>query len=283
MTRADTPDHPGFSANVSILFTELPYLERFAAARSCGFRAVESWWPFADPVASRAEVDDLCEVVTTAGVALSALNLYAGDMTSGERGMCCRPDRQSELDANLEQVLLIAARTGCRQFNLLYGQLDDRWTTDEQHACAVAAYRRVAQAVTAVGGTVLIEPLARGLNGDYPLQTGEDVVELITGPLGGADGVALLFDLFHLGSNGVDLVTSVDRLLPWIGHVQVADSPGRGEPGTGRLPIADTLRTLWARGYDGLVACEYQPSTTTADTFGWLDDVAAPLLAREQA
>lgn len=264
-----------YAANISIMFAEVPYLERPAVAHSAGFDLIESWWPFAGPVGAPAELDALIEAIDHAGVSLTALNFYSGDMAAGERGIASRPDRQDELAGNTEQLIEIAERTGCRSFNLLYGQLDDQWTESDQRATAAAAVLAAAAVVERIGGTVLLEPLTRGLNGRYPLVDGDDVVALITGPLAGADNIRLLFDLFHLGSNGVGLVEAVGRFEPWIGHVQIADSPGRGEPGSGSLPIMPTLAALAEAGYRGVVAGEYQPTRATIETLDWLPDRAA--------
>ena len=269
-----------FAANISIMFTEVPYLDRPAAARAAGFGFIESWWPFADPVGTRDQVDSLVDAIARAGVALCAINFWAGDMPSGQRGVTSHPDQGAVLSANTDQLLQIAERTGCRQFNLLYGQLDERWSPQVQHDTAIEAYTAAADRVAGLGATILIEPLAAGLNGAYPLVDGDDVISLITGPLARSTNVRLLFDVFHLGSNGVDLVTAARRMLPWIGHVQIADAPGRGEPGSGQLPIDSTLAELAARDYAGFVAGEYTPTTDTTQTLDWLShrtrDVPTP-------
>lgn len=259
------------SANVSMLFTELPYPERFAAAAQAGFTTVESWWPFAVPDPSAAELDSLVRSVEAAGVTLSALNFYGGDMPAGERGVASHPDRQDQLAANVRAVVAIAERTGCRLFNLLYGQLDDRWSPSLQADTAVDAIRSAAAAVGHLGGTVLLEPLTKGLNGNYPLATADDVLAILHGPLQDVDNVSLLFDTFHLGSNGVDLVETATALGAGLAHVQLADSPGRGEPGSGALPLTQTLDALKTAGYQGLVACEYKPTTDTTSSLSWLD------------
>ncbi|TCN30116.1 hydroxypyruvate isomerase [Kribbella orskensis] len=258
------------SANVSMLFTELPYLDRYAAAARRGFTQVESWWPFATATPPPAEVDLLVTAIEAAGVSLSALNFFGGDIAGGERGIASRPDRQDELAANLDALVEIAERTGCRLFNLLYGQLDDAWSPEEQAETAVAAIRSAAEAVASVGGTVLLEPLTEGLNGRYPLLTADDVLEILDGSLKDVDNVSLLFDTFHLGSNGVDLPATAARFGANLAHVQIADSPGRGEPGSGALPIDETLDALKAAGYSGVVACEYKPTTDTTSSLNWV-------------
>jgi hydroxypyruvate isomerase len=265
-----------YCANVSIMFTELPYPQRFAAARAAGFAAVETWWPFDRPTPTSAEVDAVLEAVSRSGVRLQALNFYAGDMAAGERGVACRPERRHELEASVDILVRMAEETGCRLFNLLYGQLDDHRPAAVQHQAAVDAIAHCADPVAALGGTVLLEPLARGLNGAYPLHTPDDVVRTLD-QLPGVDNVGLLFDLFHLGSNGIDLVQAASRYADLIRHVQVADAPGRGEPGSGELPITATLTALRAAGYAGAIGCEYKPSTPdTTDTLDWIPDAAEP-------
>jgi hydroxypyruvate isomerase len=180
------------SANVSLLFGELPYPERFRAAADAGFTAVESWWPFAEPHPGDARLDELAGIVAEAGVRLTGLNFYAGDMPAGERGVACRPARAHELDVNAEAVLRVARATGCRGFNLLYGQLDPGADAASQRVAAVEAYRRAAQAVADVDGVVLVEPLAEGLNGAYPLHTHRDALDLMDDA--GVERLALLLD-----------------------------------------------------------------------------------------
>jgi hydroxypyruvate isomerase len=258
------------AANISIMFTEHPLLDRPAAARRAGFAQVEMWWPYGEPVAPAAEVEALLDALAQAQVRLTGLNFFAGDMPNGERGVASHPDRQEDLRGNTRQLLAIAAATGCRAFNLLYGQRDERWTPAEQDRTAVEAVAAAAQAVRGIGGTVLLEPLAEGLNGAYPLLDPIQIINMITGPLAGHDNVRLLFDLFHIGSNGFDIVARARECAPWIGHVQIADSPGRGEPGSGSLPIRECLAALREVGYEGTAACEYKPTGPTESTLAWI-------------
>ena len=256
------------SANVSLLFTELPYSERFAAAADAGFALVESWWPFPTPSPSTTELDAFVSALS--GLRLNALNFYGGDIPGGERGIASHPDRADELAANTRAIVEIAERTGVRQFNLLYGQLDDRWSPETQHSTAVASIRAAATAVAGFGGKILLEPLSQGLNGRYPLLTADDVLAIVDGPLKDLDNVSLLFDTFHLANNGVDLLATASALAPRLAHVQLADTPGRGEPGTGTIPFDSVLDTLKASGYQGVVACEYNPSVETGASLGWI-------------
>jgi len=282
-------EHQGFalSANVSLLFGELPYLDRFAAARAAGFDLVETWWPFSTPTPSTQELSALLTAIDDADVELRGLNFFAGDMAGGERGIACASDRRGELEANVDAVVVIAEATGCRRFNLLHGQLAadpgaapgapprSEWG-EAQQATAVEAYRLAAAAVDAVGGVVLVEPLAEGLNGSYPLTDHRQVLALLDGPLAGVGNIGLLYDTFHLGSNGIDLVAAAAEAGSRIQHVQVADTPGRGEPGSGRLEWPPIFAALQRAGYTGPVAAEYKPTGPTTDTLTWIDRQPAP-------
>lgn len=255
------------AANVSLLFTEHPYPQRFAAARAAGFDAVESWWPFPTATPTDADVDAVLRAVDDAGVRLAALNFFAGDMAAGDRGVLSDPARSDEFLGSLAVIARVHERTGCPVFNALYGQRDDRFGADEQDECAVGNLRAATSALPG-SATVLLEALAVGQNGTYPLTTCEQVVRVLdaAGP-----GVALLFDTFHLASNGEDLVAAIERYGDRIGHVQLADAPGRGEPGTGSVDFPAVLAALSAAGYSGVLAAEYRPTAGTVDGLGWVD------------
>ena len=254
-------------ANLSILFTELPLLARPRAAADAGFDAVEFWWPFdtADP--SPAQVDAFVDALDAAGTRLVGLNFFAGDMPAGDRGVVSWPGRQAEFTSSVEIAVDIARRTGCRTFNALYGNRIAGLTPSEQDELATANLTVAATAVQPIGGTIVLEPLSGAP--DYPLLTAADALAVADRvPL---DNVALLCDLYHLAVNGDDLDT-VTKLVERIGHVQFADAPGRGEPGSGQLDLLRHLTTLAANGYRGHVGAEYRPTGTTADSLGWLPD-----------
>jgi hydroxypyruvate isomerase len=257
------------SANLSLLFAERPYPERFRAAAESGFTSVESWWPFPTPDPSTTEIDALLRAIDDAGVRLTGMNVFAGDMPAGERGIACLPGRRAELERSLGPLLRIAEETGCRGFNLLHGRLDPELDRAAQEEHAAASYRLAAEAASGIDGTILVEPLARGLNGAYPLETDEDALALIDRV--GHPSLALLLDTFHLGSNEVDVLGTIARHGARIGHVQLADAPGRGEPGSGELPLTGIGGALREAGYRGTVAAEYRPTRETALTLDWLE------------
>lgn len=264
-------------ANVSLLFTELPLLERPRAAREAGFDGIEMWWPFPEATPGPAAVDELLRAIDDAGIALRGLNLWAGDMPDGERGVISDPERRPQFESNLELVASIARHTGCRMFNALYGQRRPGLAAQDQDETAVANLLTATETLGAFGGVVLVEPLSRGLNGDYPIETASDaraVIERVRRR--GGTSIGLLFDTFHLTNNGDDLLAVIERYGEVIAHVQLADTPGRGAPGTGIVDFVAVLDALHARGYRGAVACEYVPGDDTVASLGWVG--AAPHL-----
>jgi hydroxypyruvate isomerase len=256
-----------YDVNLSILFTELPVLERPSAARDAGFDAVEFWWPFDVAIPSDAEVDRFVRAITDAGVQLVALNFFAGDMAGGDRGLVSWPARSSEFLDSVQVAVGIAAELGCRTFNALYGNRIDGVDPGDQDEAAVENLAFTAHAASRIDGTVLIEPLSGAPK--YPLHTAADVLAVID-LLPHRDNIRLLADLYHLAVNGDDLDAVADNLVGRIGHVQIADAPGRHEPGTGALDIDGYLARLAANGYGGFVGLEYKPSGASAASFAWL-------------
>ena len=262
---------PRYAVNCSILFTEIPLLERPAAARQAGFDAVEFWWPWPVAVPGDAEVDRFVAAVSDAGVQLIGLNFAAGDMPGGDRGLLSWPARSAEFRDNVDVTIGIGERLGCRAFNALYGNRVDDAGAEEQDALAAENLAIAARAAKRVEGTVLVEPVSGAPR--YPLRTAADALAVIdrASAHGSVDNIRLLFDVYHLAVNGDDLDAAIDRAAGRIGHVQIADAPGRHQPGTGELPIDRWLDRIFATGYDGWVACEYNPEGPTADSFGWLE------------
>ena len=250
-----------WAANLSILFPELAVTERPAAAAAAGFDAVESWWPFPTATPDPTEVDSFVNAIRDADVQLVALNFYAGDMPAGDRGIASWPGREDEFHASARIAIDIGKRLGTKAFNALYG---NSIPGADQDDLAVRNLRHAAAQVAEIGGTILIEPVSGAPA--YPLLTAADVIAVLDRV--GADNMALLADLYHLSVNGDDVAKAIDVHFGRIGHVQIADSPGRHEPGTGQLDLAGWLHTLDERGYTGYVAAEYQP---TDAGFDWME------------
>jgi hydroxypyruvate isomerase len=264
-------DHPlHYDVNLSILFTELPLLERPAAAAAAGFTAVEFWWPFDVAVPEDSEVDRFAAAVEDAGVQLVGLNFFAGDMPGGDRGLVSWPARSTEFRDNIHITLALGARLGCTVFNALYGNRVDDATPEKQDELAAENLALAAKAAAGQGAVVLLEPVSGAPR--YPLLTAADAVAVMdrVERASGADNLRLLFDLYHLTVNGDDVLAAIDAYSSRIGHVQIADAPGRNEPGTGEIDIDGQLAALADAGYRGFVGLEYKPSGSSADSLDWL-------------
>ncbi|MCM3660605.1 TIM barrel protein [Georgenia satyanarayanai] len=257
-----------YTVNCSILLTELPLAERPAAARAAGFAGVELWWPFANATPADDEVDAFVATLRDADVQLTGLNFAAGDMPGGDRGLVSWPARSAELRDNLDVVARIGERTGCRSFNALYGNRVEGADPAAQDALGAENLALAARAVERVGGTVLLEPVSGAPA--YPLRTSADVIAVLdrVGEEHGATNLGLLFDVYHLAVNGADVDAELAAYAARVAHVQVADAPGRGAPGSGELPIERWVADLRAAGYAGPVGLEYKSADT--DPFAWL-------------
>ena len=260
-----------YEVNCSILFTELPLLERPAAVKAAGFDAVEFWWPFAEAVPADKDVDAFVAAVQDAGVQLVGLNFFAGDMPAGDRGLVSWPARSAEFRDNVDVTVGIGERLGCTAFNALYGNRVEGIAPEAQDELGAENLALAARAASRIGGTVLVEPVSGADR--YPLLTAADALAVIARAVlagAGEQNIGLLADLYHLAVNGDDVDAVIARHAARVAHVQIDDAPGRNEPGTGSLPLERQLAALEAAGYDGWVGLEYKPATTSADSFEWL-------------
>jgi hydroxypyruvate isomerase len=258
-----------YLVNCSLMFTEEPLLRRPAAARAAGFSAVESWWPFAAPVPSDREVDAFVAAVQEAGVALAGLNFFAGDLAGPDCGVLSIPARSGQFRDNIDVTAGIGERLGVRGFNALYGNRVDGVDPAAQDELAIENITLAAKAVAGIGATVLIEPVSGPK--PYPLRTAGDAVGVVQrARAAGAANVGFLCDLYHLASNGDDVDAAIAAYAGVTVHVQIADAPGRGEPGSGELPLDRYLAALEDHGYRGWVSLEYKPTTTTEASLAWL-------------
>ncbi|MFF9265569.1 TIM barrel protein [Streptomyces longwoodensis] len=264
-----------FNVNLSILFTELPLLERPAAAAAAGFTAVELWWPWIDtPTPERAELDALRRAVEDAGVRLTGLNFYAGELPGPDRGALSLPGEESErFRANIDVAADFAQSLGCTALNALYGNRADGVDPVEQDALALENLVRAARAADRIGAVLLIEALNAPESPRYPLVSAPAAVAVVdrVNEATGLGNARFLMDLYHLSMNGEDLPAVIERYAGRTGHVQIADNPGRGAPGTGSLPLEDLLDRLAKAGYEGWVGLEYKPGDRpSAEAFDWL-------------
>ncbi|NUT37872.1 MAG: TIM barrel protein [Hamadaea sp.] len=264
-----------FDVNLSILFTELPLSERPAAAAAAGFDAVELWWPWVDsPTPGQSELDALRKAIQDAGVRLTGLNFYAGRLPGPDRGALSLPGEESErFRANIDVAADFAQSLGCTALNALYGNRVDGVDPAEQDALALENLVLAARAADRIGAILLIEALNEPESPRYPLVSAPAAVGVVdkVNAATGLDNARFLMDLYHLAMNGEDLPSVIDRYAEKTGHVQIADSPGRGAPGTGALPLEELLGRLRKAGYDGWIGLEYKPGDRpSAESFGWL-------------
>jgi hydroxypyruvate isomerase len=256
-----------YAANCTFLFTEVDLLERPAAARAAGFDAIEFWWPWPDqPVPPDAEIDKFVTAVRDAGVHLIGLNFFAGDLAGADCGVLSIPARSAEFRDNIAVTIGIGEALGVPAFNALYGNRVSDVTPEQQDDLAIENLTLAARAAAAIGGTVLVEPVSGPK--PYPLRTANDVAAVLDRVH--APNLGMCCDLFHLANNGDDIDAALAAYSQRIAHVQIADHPGRGEPGTGTLELKRYLSTIAASGYSGYVGLEYIPTTTTIDSLRWL-------------
>ncbi|MFI6079642.1 TIM barrel protein [Streptomyces sp. NPDC051217] len=267
-----------FNVNLSILFTELPLLERPAAAAAAGFTAVELWWPWVEtPTPPQAELDALKKALDDADTRLVGLNFYAGRLPGPDRGALSLPGEESErFRANIDVAADFAASVGCKALNALYGNRVEGVDPRTQDELALENLVLAARAADRVGAILLVEALNRPESPHYPLVSAEAAVDVVdrVNAATGLGNAAFLLDIYHLSMNGLDaeaLTAVIDTYADRTGHVQIADNPGRGAPGTGTLPLQDLLDRLRKAGYEGWVGLEYKPGDRPSDeSFEWL-------------
>jgi hydroxypyruvate isomerase len=260
---------PKFSANLSFLYQELPFLDRFAAAARDGFGALEYLGPYAEPKARVAAALAAC------GLEQALFNVPSGDWAAGERGIACLPDRVAEFRDGVERALDYAAALNCTRLNVLAGLAPVGADREGLEATLVDNLRHAAARAAAAGVRLLIEPInTRDMPGFFLPTTAmaERVLDRV-----GSDNLFIQYDFYHMQIMQGDLVPTFARLRDRIAHVQIADHPGRNEPGTGEINYGFVLGELDRLGYDGWVGCEYRPKAGTRDGLGWMRPyLAAP-------
>jgi len=251
-----------FAANLSMLFTDAPLVDRFARARAAGFRAVEVQFLGDTPV------DRVKHELERHGLELVLLNFDVGDFKGGARGYLNDPAQADRLRRALDEGLETARRLGVRRMNAMAGNLLPGVPEAIQHETIVENLRKAAPAAASAGVTILVEALNRFDNPRYALTTSAAALEVLRRV--NQPNVRFQYDCFHMQRMEGNLTETVTKNLAWIGHVQVADVPGRHEPGTGEINFPFFFRALAGAGYSGAVGLEYVPSGPTEATLGWL-------------
>lgn len=256
---------PRFAANLSMLFTELPFLERFAAARAAGFAAVEYLFPYDHPK------EQLAALLRQHQLKQVLHNLPAGDWAAGERGIACHPGRVAEFRAGVAQAIEYANALDCPQLNCLAGKLPPGASREEAHATLIDNLRFAAAQLKFHGIRLLVEPINHFDIPGFFLTRTDQALALIDQV--GSDNLLLQYDVYHAQRMEGELSETLRRHLPRIGHIQIADNPGRHEPGTGEIHYPWLFGHLDALGWRGHIGCEYKPRTTTQEGLHWLKDM----------
>jgi len=253
---------PRFAANLTMLFNEVPFTERFAAAAAAGFGGVECLFPYAHPA------DELAGLLAAHGLQQALFNLPPGDWDAGERGLAALPGREDEFRASVATALAYARALRCPTLHVMAGLVPEGADRVAMHATYVANLRHAADAVADDGITLVIEPLNdRDVPGYFlpRIDAAAAIVAEVDRP-----NVGLQFDCYHVQIMDGDLATRLRRHAGLIRHVQIAGVPERHEPDTGEVAYPYLFGLLDELGYAGWVGCEYRPRTTTVAGLGWL-------------
>ncbi len=260
---------PKLAANLTMMFTEVPFLDRFEAAARAGFTGVEYLFPY------DYEIDRLISRLRRFGLYQILHNLPAGDWAAGERGIACHPDRVREFREGVELAIDYAIALGCRQVNCLAGIPPHNADPERVHRVFVENLGFAARELKRAGIRLLIEPINPFDIPGFYLQTVEQAAAVIDEV--GSDNLFIQYDLYHQQRTKGELVATFRQHKHRIAHIQLADNPGRHEPGTGEINFPRVFELLGSEGYAGWIGCEYKPLTTTAEGLAW----TRPYLRRE--
>lgn len=253
---------PRFAANLSTLFTDAPLIERFGRAARAGFAAVELQFPYELPAAA------IREQLDRHGLEMVLHNLPAGDFAAGDRGIACDPARVAEFRAGVPRAIDYARTLGVPRLNCLAGKMPAGVDEAALRRTFVANLRFAAAALADAGLVLLVEPINRfDVPGFYVHRTLQ-AIELLDEA--GAANAFVQYDVYHAQRSEGELAGTLERCLARIGHVQIADNPGRHEPGSGEIHWPFLFAHLDRIGYAGWVGCEYFPAARTEDGLGWL-------------
>ena len=263
---------PRFSANLSMLFDELPFPERFAAARAAGFDAVECQFPYAWPAQT------LARALREHSLEMVLHNLPAGDWDRGERGIACHPDRVDEFRAGVARGIEYAQALGCERLNCLAGIVPEGVDRPTARRTLIENLRHAASALEQAGIQLLIEPINHFDIPGFLVSRSAEAVQIIDDA--GCANLFLQYDIYHAQRMEGELANTIVRLLPRIAHMQLADNPGRHEPGSGEIRFDFLFDFIDRAGYPGWIGCEYKPLADTVQGLSWLHAWRARQTAR---
>ena len=253
---------PKFAANLTMLYNEHGFLDRFAAAAAAGFRGVEFLFPYAYPA------EQIAGQLAKHRLELVLHNLPAGKWEAGERGIACHPDRVTEFQDGVGTAIAYAKALGVPQLNCLAGIVPLGVSRDAARATFIANLAFAAARLNAEGIRLLIEPINTFDIPGFFLSGTRQALDIIDET--GAGNLFVQYDIYHMQRMEGELANTIKSNLALIRHLQLADNPGRNEPGTGEINFAFLFRFIDQLGYDGWVGCEYKPAATTAVGLSWL-------------
>jgi hydroxypyruvate isomerase len=254
-----------FSPNLEFLFVEVPFLERFAAARAAGFDTVEMHW-----VKPRG-VSAIADALEQNGLTLDAFNVEVGDFSKGDRGWAAdgRPGAEEAFRSTIEDAAEHASRLGNRKVHVLSGKRNPDESRDSQLARVQDRLAWAGERLAQVGVTPVTELLNPYDNPGYVIESIGDVERLVDGV--GSDRLKIEFDFYHVQRVSGELLNTYRRLIDKVGHIQIADAPGRNEPGTGEIDYRNVLAAVDDSGYAGHIGLEYRPKTTSDTALAWIE------------
>lgn len=252
---------PKFAANLTMLFNEVGFLERFDKAAQAGFGAVEFLFPYDYPV------EQLQEALSRNKLKLILHNLPAGNWAGGERGIACHPERIEEFKSGIDQAIAYATALGVKQINCLAGIKPQNVSAADARRVLVDNLKFAAAKLKAAGIRLLIEPINTFDIPGFFLNHTQQALDIITDT--GSDNLFVQYDIYHMQRMEGELANTIRTHLAQIAHLQLADNPGRNEPGTGEINYAFLFAFLDKLGYDGWIGCEYKPATNTEAGLGW--------------
>ena len=257
---------PKFAANLTMLFNEVPFMERFEAAAQAGFQHVEFLFPYAFPAA------DIKARLDANGLTLVLHNLPAGDWDAGERGIACHPNRVEEFRSGVAKAIGYAQVLGVPQLNCLAGKAPAGVDAQVLHQTLVENLRFAAAALKKAGLRLLIEPINPFDIPGFVLNRTDQALALIDEV--GSDNLFVQYDIYHAQRTEGELGATLQKHLARIGHIQLADNPGRNEPGTGEINYPFLFQLIDRIGYTGTIGCEYKPAGSTTAGLGWREKLA---------
>lgn len=253
---------PNLSANLTMLFTEVDFLDRFKLASQAGFKAIEYLFPY------QWDKQLLADKIKANHLLQTLHNIPAGDWSAGDRGIACIPGREGEFQDGVGKAIEYAKALECPKLNCLAGVPPEDADPEKVRQILVDNLIFAAKALEKEGITMVVEALN---NLDVPGFYFVHIEDILTVKREiGQSNIYVQYDVYHMQIMEGNLINTINRNISEIGHIQIADNPGRHEPGTGEINFPNLFKAIDQAGYDGWIGCEYVPATTTAEGLGWV-------------